>query len=123
MLDLKFIRENADLVRQAVANRQDNAPLGEILNLDVEYRQKILELEELRHTRKEASRQKNTSEEAINRGRELRSRIRVLEEETRGLDEQLEKLLLQVPNIPHSSVPWGEGETDNVVVRSSLGTG
>jgi seryl-tRNA synthetase len=53
MLDLKFIRENIDLVRQGVENRQDTAPLDEILDLDSEYRQKVLELESLRHQRKQ----------------------------------------------------------------------
>ena len=118
MLDLKFIRENIDLVRQAVARRQDIAPLDEILQLDLVHRQKVLELEGLRHARKETARERKASEETINEGRELRAKIRVLEEEVRSLDKQLEELLLQVPNIPHPSVPSGKDEGDNVVVRS-----
>jgi len=118
MLDIRFIRENVELVRQAIANRQDSTPLDEILQLDSECRQKILELEGLRHERKEASREKQAGEEAINRGRELRARIRSLEEEVRSLDEQLEELLLQVPNIPHPTVPVGKDESESVVVRS-----
>ena len=114
MLDLKFIRENADLVREAVAKRQDTAPLDEILRLDAERRQKILGLEELRHERKEAAREKKAKSE----GRDLRAKIRALEEEVRSLDKQLEELLLQVPNIPHPTVPSGKDERDNVVVRS-----
>ncbi len=51
MLELKFIRENIDLVRQAIEKRQDTAPLDEILQLDSERRQRILELEDLRHGR------------------------------------------------------------------------
>jgi len=118
MLDIRFIRENVELVRQAIANRQDSTPLDEILQLDSECRQKILELEGLRHERKEAAREKQAGEEAINRGRELRNAIKVLEEEVRSLDKQLEELILRVPNIPHPSVPVGKDETDNVVVRS-----
>ena len=45
MLDIKFIRENIDLVRQAIASRQDSTPLDEILELDSERRHKILQLE------------------------------------------------------------------------------
>ena len=116
MLDLKFIRENIDLVRAGVAKRQDTAPLDEILQLDVERRKKIIELEDLRHERKEVSREKKT--EAAEEGRDLRVMIRGLEEEVRSLDKQLEELLLQVPNIPHPSVPTGKDESDNVVVRS-----
>jgi seryl-tRNA synthetase len=48
----------------------------------------------------------------------LRDQIRTLEEEVRSLDGQLEELLLQVPNLPHSTVPVGSGEDDDVVVRS-----
>ncbi len=116
MLDLKFIRENEDLVREAVKKRQDTAPLDEILELDSERRQKILELEDLRHTRKEVSREKR--KETAEEGRDLRIIIKGLEEEVRNLDTQLEELLLQVPNVPHPSVPSGKDERDNVVVRS-----
>ena len=94
MLDLKFIRENTDLVREAIAKRQDSAPLDEILELDAERRQKVLELDSLRHVRKEASREKKQA--AASEGRDLRTRIRELEEEVRNLDTQLEELLLQV---------------------------
>jgi seryl-tRNA synthetase len=114
MLDLKFIRENIDLVREAVAKRRDSAPLDEILKLDAEHRQKVLELEGLRHARKQAAKERKS----INEGRDLRSKIRELEEEVRNLDEQLEGLLMQVPNIPQPTVPVGKGEEDNVVVRS-----
>jgi len=114
MLDLKFIRENIDLVREAVAKRQDSAPLDEILKFDAERRQKVLELESLRHARKQAAKERKP----INEGRDLRAKIRELEEGGRNLDEQLEGLLMQVPNIPQSTVPVGKGEEDNVVVRS-----
>ena len=116
MLDLKFIRENIDSVRQAIANRQDTAPLDEILEIDLERRQKVLELDGFRHTRKETAREKR--QVSSDEGRGLRTKIRDLEEEVRSLDTQLEELLLQVPNIPHPSVPVGKNEEDNVVVRS-----
>ena len=116
MLDLKFIRQNIELVRQALANRQDSAPLDEILGLDQKRRQQILQLEDLRHARKEMAQQRKT--EAQDEARQLRARIKTLEEEVRQLDSQLEELLLQLPNIPQSSVPVGKDENDNVVVRS-----
>ncbi len=115
MLDLKFIRENTDQVRQAIADRRDTAPLDEILKLDSKRRGKLLELEELRHQRKEAAREKNADKES---GRDLRAMIKGLEEEVRGLDEQIEALLLQLPNIPHPTTPIGKDEGDNPVIRS-----
>jgi len=118
MLDLKFIRENIDLVREAVESRQDTAPLDEILGLDSEHRQKILELEGFRHARKEVARERKMGKEIMDEGRGLRTKIRALEEEVRSLDKQLEGLLLQVPNIPQPTVPSGKDEGDNVVVRS-----
>ena len=117
MLDIKFIRENVDLVRQAVANRHADAPLDEILQLDSERRQRVLELEGFRHDRRETAREREIGKEAIEEGRERRARIKALEEEVRSLDKQLEGLLLQVPNIPHPSVPVGKDERDSVVVR------
>lgn len=118
MLELKFIRENIDQVRETVANRHDTAPLDEILELDIERRQKIIELEDLRHARKEASRERKVDKESTEEGRNLRTMIRSLEDEVRVLDTQLEELLLQVPNVPHPSAPIGKDENENVVVRS-----
>ncbi|MFC1913096.1 serine--tRNA ligase [Chloroflexota bacterium] len=116
MLDLKFIRENPDLVREAIANRQDNAPLDEILQLDSERRQKLLELEDLRHARKETAREKKQA--AAEEGRDLRIMVKGLEEEVKGLDSELKELLLKVANIPQSSVHVGTGEKEDIVVRS-----
>ena len=115
MLDQKFIRENIELVRQAIESRQATAPLDEILELDSERRQKLRELEDLRYARKAISRERDRDKD---KGRDLRAMTRGLEDEVRNLDEQLKELLLQVPNVPHPSVPSGEDESDNVVVRS-----
>jgi len=124
MLDLKFIRDNIDLVREAVARRKDSAPLDEILKLDTERRQRVSELELFRHTRKMAAQEKAQPIDekkrliAQRRGRTLRSKIKELEDEVRNLDTRLGELLLQVPNVPQPTVPVGSGEEDNVVVRS-----
>jgi len=118
MLDLRFIRENSQTVEEALQNRQDSAPVDEILRLDGERRRKLLDLENFRHTRKEASRERKTDKASAEEARDLRATVRDLEEEVKKIDEQLEALLLQVPNVPHPSVPVGKGEEDNVVVRT-----
>jgi seryl-tRNA synthetase len=115
MLDIKFIRENPDLVRQAVANRHDNAPVDEILKLDVERRQGIVKLDALRQERKSVSKEREKAQE---RGRALRNEIQELEEQSRQLDEKLADLLLQVPNIPQPDVPLGKDDNDNVTIRT-----
>ena len=114
MLDLRFIRENPDVVREALANRNDTAPIDEILELDTERRRKVQELEDLRHARKEVARDRQAAAE---KGRELRGQIHDLEETVRGIEQKLNDLLLQVPNIPDASVPVGKDEADNIVLR------
>ena len=116
MLDLKFIRENPDVVRQAIANRHDQAPLDEILRFDGERRQKMTELEDMRHNRKQSSRERQA--DAAEEGRALRTKIRNLEEEVKNLDDKLTDLLLQMPNIPSPQVPVGKDSSENVVIRS-----
>jgi seryl-tRNA synthetase len=111
MLDLKFIRDNPDAIREAVAHRKDTAPIDEIIRLDQERRQKLTELENLRHARKGG---KMSPEE----GRALRDQINRLETDSNALDEKLKDLLLTIPNIPDPSVPVGTSEEDNVIVRS-----
>ena len=118
MLDLKFIRENPDLVRQALTNRRTKAPLDEILQLDAERRQKVTDLEDLRRQRKGGSKERRTDAAGAEEGRDLRTKIKTLEDEVGALDTKLQELLLQVPNMPHSSVPLGESDKDNKVVRS-----
>jgi len=118
MLDLRFIRENSRIVKEALKNRQDSAPVDEILQLDGERRRKLLDLENFRHTRKEASKERRTDSASAEEARDLRATIRDLEEEVKKIDEQLEALLLQVPNVPHPSVPVGKSEEDNMVVRT-----
>jgi seryl-tRNA synthetase len=115
MLDLRFIRENVDLIREALARRRDSAPLDEILELDASRRHKVTELEDLRRARKDTARKRTA---AADEGRRLRTKIKEMEDEVRSLDTRLEELLLQVPNLPQATVPVGAGEEDNVVVRT-----
>ena len=112
MFDIKMIRENPDAVRDALAHRKDTAPIDDILALDQERRQKVTELENLRHARKGG---KMSPEE----GRKLREQISSMEAETGALEEKLQDLLLRVPNMPDSSVPVGTSEEDNVIVRTT----
>ncbi|HEX78618.1 MAG TPA: serine--tRNA ligase [Dehalococcoidia bacterium] len=116
MLDLKFIRENAEAVRQSVASRQDTAPIDDILKLDSDRRRMIQELDDLRRQRKEIARQRTP--EAADKGRQLRDDIKSLEESLSSLDVKLGDLLLRVPNIPQPSVPVGKSEDDNIIIRS-----
>jgi seryl-tRNA synthetase len=116
MLDLKFIRENTDTVRKAIADRHDSAPLDEILRLDGERRQKITELEEMRRSRKQASKERQA--DAAEEGRALRVKIRELEDSVKSTEDRLNDLLLQMPNIPAPDVPIGKDDSENPIVRT-----
>jgi seryl-tRNA synthetase len=113
MLDIKFIRENPDLVRKAVENRHDIAPIDEILKLDAERRQGVSRLDALRQERKAVSKERDQE-----KGRALRVEIQGLEEASRKIDEKLGDLLLQVPNIPKDDVPLGKDDSENVTIRT-----
>ncbi|PKH47658.1 serine--tRNA ligase [Dehalococcoides mccartyi] len=114
MLDLKFIRENPELVRKAVADRNTDAPIDEILELDNSRRNLTQELDNLRAKRKIMAKQRD--ETAIEEGRVLRGQISTLESELSQVDEKLTDRLLRVPNIPDPSVPVGKDESENVVL-------
>lgn len=114
MLDLKFIRENTELVRKAVAARNTDAPIDEILELDSCRRTLSQELDTLRAKRKIIAKQRD--EAAIEEGRVLRSRISELETALSEVEEKLTDRLLRVPNIPDASVPVGKDESENVVL-------
>jgi seryl-tRNA synthetase len=115
MIDIKLIRENPDLVRKSIQDRNDNTPVDEILRLDAERRQNIVKLDNLRQERKVVSKER---ERGVERGRAIREEIQKLEEEAKWLDEQLNGLLLMVPNIPQPDVPYGKDDTENVTIRT-----
>ncbi|MGD9143402.1 MAG: serine--tRNA ligase, partial [Dehalococcoidia bacterium] len=115
MLDIKYIRENPELIKKSVADRHDKAPINEILELDALRRQKVGELDNLRARRKQVSREREKAQEM---GRKLRADIQALEEEVRNIDSKLESLLLDVPNPPQPDVPIGLDDDDNVEIRT-----
>lgn len=122
MLSLQFIRENPDLVRDALEKRHDSAPIEEILSLDKQRRNLLAEVEALRARRNEVSKEIGKTGEKppqlIEEMRHIGDRIKTLDEQVKSTDEQLNDLLLRVPNIPHPSVPEGMDESENRIVRS-----
>ena len=122
MLDLKIIRQNPDLIREAIEKRHNTAPLDSILELDEQRRQLLHQAEALRARRNEASKEISRMAEKppqlIAEMRQIGDRIKSLGERTKQLDAELENLLLRLPNIPHPMVPVGRDERDNIVVHS-----
>ena len=122
MLDIKLIRDNPDIMRQALERRGDSAPVDDIINLDIRHRQLLHEVETLRAHRNDVSKQlgkmADKPPQLIADMRQLGERIASLEAETGQLSTELEDYLLRLPNIPATDVPDGKDERDNTVVRS-----
>ena len=122
MLSLQFIRENPDLVREALQKRQFSEPIDGVLALDERRRSLLTDVEALRARRNEVSKQIGKTGEkppqVIEEMRQIGDRIKALDEQVGAIEEQLNDLLLRIPNIPHPSVPIGKDESDNIVVRS-----
>jgi seryl-tRNA synthetase len=122
MLDIKLIRENPELVRQALEKRGDSFAIDNILEIDSRYRSLLRQTEELRAKHNEASKQLSKSKEKppqlIAQMRQLGEQISSLQQQTKEAKANLDSLLLELPNIPHPSVPLGRGASDNVVVRT-----
>jgi seryl-tRNA synthetase len=124
MLDLRLIRERPDEVQRALAAKGGAQLIPEILAKDAARRRLIKEAEDLKA-------QRNTASEAIGRARkrgedasaeqarmrEVGDRIKTLDAEVKAVDEAIDALLAQVPNVPHSSVPPGKSDEENVEVR------
>jgi len=122
VLDIRLIRENPELVRQALSERIDTIALDAIIEVDRHYRRLLHDVELLRAQRNEGSKRlgrlKEKPPELIAEMRQLGERVSGLEQEIGQVKSNLEDLLLELPNIPHPSVPQGKDEGDNVVVRT-----
>jgi len=122
MIDIRLIRENPDFVRQALEKRGGAFGLDDILKIDEEYRSLLRQTEELRAKHNQASKQlgqkKEKPPELMEQMRQLGEQISTLQQQTREVKARLDSLLLELPNIPHPSVPLGRNEQDNVVVRT-----
>lgn len=122
MLSREFIRNHPDVVKQAVASRQDSAPIDDIVALDAEQRLLKAESGDLKAKRNRMSKSfgdkgLTDDERASLRGEAtaLRDRTGELDRRIHEMEERLHVLELSVPNIPDASVPVGETEADNVV--------
>ncbi|OAQ20658.1 serine--tRNA ligase [Thermosulfurimonas dismutans] len=124
MLDIRLIREKPDWVKERLATRGGDYPIDRLLELDEERRKLTAEVDGLRHERKKLSeeigrlkREGQEAEDLVRRVKEIGERIKEVEDRLRTLKEEENRLLLEIPNIPHESVPVGEDETENQVVK------
>jgi seryl-tRNA synthetase len=127
MLDLKFLREHQEEVEQALRNRGQDISLDEFRRRDAERRQFLTRLEELRHERNNLSKEVGALMQAGKRdeAQPLRDRVTSINDESKNLEAQTEAqdtwvrdFLLNLPNLPHESVPLGASCDDNPVVHT-----
>jgi seryl-tRNA synthetase len=119
MLALEFIRKNPDYVKDCAEKKGESAPVDELLRIDEEWRAAQTAAEQARAeqnaTSKEFGRTKDQS--LLPRLRELSQRVKDETARAERLRAELDRLLLEIPNVFDPSVPIGEDENDNVVVR------
>ena len=127
MLDIRLVREKPDFVKERLATRGggDEAKIDELLKIDNERRKNETTLQQLNAERNKLSKEIGAKRSRKEASDELEARVRQVGEEivdltarTNQFEEQQKNLLLQIPNLPHESVPVGKDPSENRVVRS-----
>ncbi len=124
MLDMKFIRDHLDEVEKRLATRGGELSLAGFRALDERRRSLLTESERLKALKNSASEEiakvkdKSQVQDKIVQMKEVSQQIKVLDDELKGVEEELSCLLMVLPNLPHPSTPQGRSEADNVVVRT-----
>jgi len=130
MLDIKFIRENPEIVKKGIQNKNEKDTVDQILKLDEKRRSFITQVEDLKAQRNTVSQQigqikksGGNATEQINEMKRVGDMIADLDTQLGEVEEKLHQLLIWVPNLPHESVPVGKTAEDNVEVRQWLPDG
>ncbi len=123
MLDIQLIRKDPEAIKEAIASLGTEAPIDEIVSLDLGRREILQELESLRQDRNEISKRIGRMDAGEERQSLIDSmggvngRIKQLEADLRETEEALQQAMYEVPNLPDASVPVGADESENVVLR------
>ncbi|MBN1871805.1 MAG: serine--tRNA ligase [Candidatus Omnitrophica bacterium] len=125
MLDLKFIRENSELVKKAMKDRNVNLDIDELLKLDGKRRELLKEAEKLKYEKNKMSEEigkkiakKNDVKNEKSQIKSMSQKISEFDEKVGDIDKKMVNLMLIIPNIPHKSVPIGSEQEANKVVRT-----
>ena len=124
MLDLRFIRENIDMLQEMLVNRGSNIDLQEFVKLDTERREILSKVEMLKNKRNtesaEVARRKKAGEDAseiIAEMGKVSAEIKELDAKLAEVEEKVTYFQMTFPNMYHSSTPIGKDEEDNVEIR------
>lgn len=122
MLDIKFIRENKEIVQAGAKKKLIDIDIGKLIELDDQRLKELKEVEDLRGEVNKVSNDIATEKDLIRRNqlieemRTVKEDIKEKEEKLKATIEEWQKLMLQVPNVPDISVPNGKSEEDNVEI-------
>ena len=138
MLDIRYIRQNPDKIREAVVKKRFDLDVDALLALDDRRRQLQQELDALRHEQKKAGemigqirgkgKKKDTNPadlaafeaqlaDTMKRMEEVKARSKQLEEEAQKVQQEFDTVMLRVPQVPDDDVPVGKDDTENVEIR------
>lgn len=124
MLDLRFVRENIDLIKKMLKNRRVDLDIDGFIELDGKRRKILGEVEGLKAKRNrllekitQLKKEEKETKDVIEETRGLSRLIEGLDKELEGVEKKIYDFLITIPNIPHPSVPIGKDEKDNVVVK------
>ena len=115
MLDIKFIRENPDIVKKSIKDRGMKLDLKELLDLDRGKRKMLIEAEELKAEKNKASKGGKPGPEIIAKMKSISQKISDLDAKVGEIDQKIGNLVLNIPNIPHDSIPIGSPEANREV--------
>ena len=125
MIDLKFIRENTEDVRQMLADRRTEAELDKLVELDARWRENLTHTQSLKAHQNQVSQQiaerkkaKQDATETIKEMRKLSQEIKELTAEANATKTEIDAILLTIPNMPEASTPVGMGEDDNIEIKT-----
>lgn len=125
MIDPKILKENPRLIQDMLKRRKVNYPLSELLDLDRKRRELIIETQNFRHRKNTLSQtiaNKKKGQESIDKELDEMKNIGELMQSVETKKEKVEKryseLIYSIPNMLHESVPTGESEDDNIVIRT-----
>ena len=114
MLDIKYIRENPEKVKRGCLKKQINIDIDNLLNIDEKRRKKLQEIEGLKAEQNKVS---GKDEKQIKKAKELKLKIKEIEPELNKTEEEYNKLMRLIPNLPLDDVIEGKSEEDNKVLR------
>jgi seryl-tRNA synthetase len=125
MLEIKFVKDNLDIIQKMLSNRNTTTDLAIFKDADDRRRKILFEIEELRHRRNvvsdqiaELKKQGENADALVADMREVAATIKKLEAPLSEAETQTHEILMQVPNIPHESVPVGTDENDNPTIKT-----